>query len=424
MTPAIQINVTKERQFINYENVSLKSLASSVIPLFTGAFYGIQHWEVASQKNASKWHWVVAVLEFCPLVGIVAAIIDRLVYETIFKNNDEDRPINAKEPLERVFFEGPALATMNSTNYNRSTGLHNIGLSCSTNATLQMLFHSPILPRLLALGNHSVDEFLKNPNLPIELTEETLEKATIEEVRSKNLKPTPFWINRDKDNVKNNYFELVILLRNLYATYIKCANENNNEFSNELCKCQNALLRFANFDYTMCSTNFIAFLLRTLFIGDKIRSIRLALVKGALSQTDSRQEDTNAKSILRRFNEIPEMINGYVKLNTQKENAACIDVITKSIPLTFTTTQPSNAGNTPAPKYEAQMTPISMTILFNGHYIAFCKERDEQGQLVWKLYNDQSVQVVDLKEALRHMNASFNKEIEYNIQYQIEGAPI
>jgi len=54
--------------------------------------YGLRHWAHSKKQTPYKWgHRIIAVIELCPLIGLIATIIESLVANRIRPNNVEPR---------------------------------------------------------------------------------------------------------------------------------------------------------------------------------------------------------------------------------------------------------------------------------------------------------------------------------------------
>lgn len=52
--------------------------------------YGLRHWAHSEKQTPYKWeHRIIAVIELCPLIGLVATLIEMLVVSCIFHSNPE-----------------------------------------------------------------------------------------------------------------------------------------------------------------------------------------------------------------------------------------------------------------------------------------------------------------------------------------------
>ncbi len=55
--------------------------------------YGLRHWAHSKKQTPYKWgHRIIAIIEICPLIGLIATIIERLVASFIGPNNLEPKP--------------------------------------------------------------------------------------------------------------------------------------------------------------------------------------------------------------------------------------------------------------------------------------------------------------------------------------------
>lgn len=67
-------------------NYLLSNYKLSTKEIIQSAFiseYGLRHLELA--KEGSKWgHRIIAMIELCPILGIVASIIERLVAQCFY----------------------------------------------------------------------------------------------------------------------------------------------------------------------------------------------------------------------------------------------------------------------------------------------------------------------------------------------------
>ena len=63
--------------------------------------YGLRHWAHSKKQTPYKWgHRIIATIELCPLIGLIATIIERLVASCIRPNNIE--PLSHVKPSPRT----------------------------------------------------------------------------------------------------------------------------------------------------------------------------------------------------------------------------------------------------------------------------------------------------------------------------------
>lgn len=76
--------------------------------------YGLRHWTKSTKKTECAWgHRIIAVIELCPLIGLIATIIERLAVSCIRSNNNKIPSNKTEQP------HSPTISSQTSSIKNR-----------------------------------------------------------------------------------------------------------------------------------------------------------------------------------------------------------------------------------------------------------------------------------------------------------------